>query len=38
MIGIGTSSIIAIYMGRGENEKAEKVLGTGITSIIIIGV
>ena len=25
MIGIGTSSIIAIYMGKGENKKAEKV-------------
>ena len=38
MIGIGTSSIIAIYMGKGENKKAEKVLGTGVTLIVCIGV
>ena len=37
MIGIGTSSIIAIHMGRGHKEKAEKCLGTAIKSIIIIG-
>lgn len=37
MIGIGTSSIVAIHMGRGHKEKAEKSLGTAIKSIIIIG-
>lgn len=38
MIGIGTSSIMAIYMGKGKNEKAEKALGTCISLIIIIGI
>ena len=38
MIGIGTSSITAIYMGKGENKRAEKVLGTGVTLIVCIGV
>ena len=38
MIGIGTSSIMAIYMGRGKNEKAEKALGTSITLIIAVGI
>lgn len=37
MIGIGTSSIIAIHMGKGEQEKAEKTLGTAVKSIIVIG-
>lgn len=38
MIGIGTSSIMAIYMGRGKNEKAENVLGTCITLILFVGI
>ncbi|WP_195953709.1 MATE family efflux transporter [Clostridium saudiense] len=38
MIGIGTSSIMAIYMGKGKNKKAEKTLGTCISLIIIVGV
>lgn len=38
MIGIGSSSIMAIYMGKGKNEKAEKVLGTCVTLIVVAGV
>lgn len=38
MIGIGTSSIMAIYMGKGKNEKAERVLGTCISLIIVVGI
>ena len=38
MIGIGTSSIMAIYMGKGKNKKAEKALGTCISLIIIVGI
>ena len=37
MIGIGTSSIMAIQMGKGNKEKAEQCLGTAIKSIIISG-
>lgn len=37
MIGIGTSSIIAIQIGRGHKEKAEKCLGTAVKSILVIG-
>ncbi|MGL5328723.1 MAG: MATE family efflux transporter [Peptostreptococcaceae bacterium] len=37
MIGIGTSSIIAIHMGKGEYEKAQKTLGTAVKSIVLIG-
>lgn len=37
MIGIGTSSIMAIHMGRGHQEKAEKALGTCVKSIVLIG-
>ena len=38
MIGIGTSSIMAIYMGKEENKEAEKVLGTSVALILCIGV
>lgn len=38
MIGIGTSSIMAIYMGKGKNKKAERVLGTCISLIIVVGI
>lgn len=38
MIGIGTSSIMAIYIGKGKNKKAERVLGTCISLIIVVGI
>lgn len=37
MIGMGTSSLIAIHMGKGDKDKAEETLGTAIKSIILIG-
>lgn len=37
MIGIGTSSIIAIHMGKEEQEKSEKTLAVAIKSVIVIG-
>lgn len=37
MIGMGSSSIIAIYMGKGKSKRAEKCLGNSITLIVIIG-
>lgn len=37
MIGIGSSSIIAIYIGKQDKESAQKCLGTSVTSIVLIG-
>lgn len=37
MVGIGTSSIIAIHMGKEEQEKSEKTLAVAIKSVIVIG-
>lgn len=38
MIGIGSSSIIAIHIGKQDKESAQKCLGTSVTSIVLIGV
>lgn len=37
MIGIGSSSIIAIHIGKQDKESAQKCLGTSVTSIVLIG-
>ncbi|MGL5507112.1 MAG: MATE family efflux transporter, partial [Paraclostridium sp.] len=37
MIGIGSSSIIAIHIGKNDKENAEKTLATSIKSILLIG-
>lgn len=37
MIGLGASNLIAIHIGKGEKEKAEKVLATAIKSIFVVG-
>ncbi|MGL5695314.1 MAG: MATE family efflux transporter [Peptostreptococcaceae bacterium] len=37
MIGMGTSSLVAIHMGKDDKESAEKTLGTAVKSIILIG-
>ncbi|CEI74141.1 MULTISPECIES: MATE family efflux transporter [Romboutsia] len=37
MIGIGSSSIIAIYIGKQDKESAQKCLGISVTSIVLIG-
>ncbi len=38
MIGIGTSNKISVYLGKGDNESAEKYLATSIKFIIAIGI
>lgn len=37
MIGIGSSSIIAIHIGKNDTESAEKTLATSVKSVILIG-
>jgi len=36
MVGMGGTSLISRFIGSGQHEKAERVLGNGITSIIIL--
>lgn len=37
LIGIGSASRFALYLGAGEKEKAEKVVGNGICMMIVSG-
>ena len=36
LIGGGGAPLVAIYMGKGEKEEAEKILGSGVTMLAII--
>ena len=38
LIGIGSASRYSLYLGAGEKEKAEKVVGNGICMMIVFGV
>lgn len=38
LIGAGGAPRIAIHMGRGEQEEAEKIVGSGVTALIFIAV
>ncbi|MFA5308750.1 MAG: MATE family efflux transporter [Dehalococcoidales bacterium] len=38
MVGMGGTSLISRFIGSGQNEKAERTLGNGITCIIILSV
>lgn len=38
LIGAGGAPRIAIYMGRGEQEEAEKIVGSGVAALIFIAV
>ena len=36
LIGSGGAPRAAIYMGKGDNETAERILGNSVTSLIVI--
>ena len=38
LIGAGGAPRAAIYMGKGDNETAERILGNSVTSLIVISV
>ena len=38
LIGGGGAPLVAIHMGRGEKEEAEKILGSGVATLILIAV
>ncbi len=38
LIGVGSSSIMAIQLGKGDKESAERILATSVKSIILIGI
>ena len=38
MVGMGGTSLISRFLGSRENQKAERVLGNGITAIIIVSI
>jgi len=38
LIGGGGAPMVAIHMGRGEKEEAEKILGSGVATLVLIAV
>ena len=38
LIGGGGAPVVAIHMGRGEKEEAEKIVGSGVAALILIAV
>ena len=38
LIGGGGAPLVAIHMGRGEKEEAEKILGSGVATLVMIAV
>lgn len=38
LIGGGGAPLVAIHMGRGEKEEAEKILGSGVATLVLIAV
>ena len=38
LIGAGGAPRIAIHMGRGEEDEAEKIMGSGVAALILIAV
>lgn len=38
MVGMGGTSLISRFLGSGQNEKAERTLGNGLTMIVILSV
>ena len=38
LLGIGTASNFSIYKGRGDDERAERIVATGITGLLFVSI